>query len=160
MPSGLGGRRTFVYSMTARLQPPATEHSTTDRSDTTEEERPRSTPRSGHATSASSDDGTPDVAADELLELLGDEYACEILRALGDGPLPARDIIDDHDMSRPTVYRRLDRLTEAGIVEARLRPARDGHHRQEFRLAVDEVEFEVGTNGITGRVHVTEQASD
>lgn len=151
----------MLYSMTGRLKPPATTDRATDQRDASEgrnasdSHRNRSTGRSDATPAAASDERSSDVAADELLELLGDEYACEILRALGDGPLPAREIVAERDMSRPTVYRRLDRLTEAGIVEARLRPARDGHHRQVFRLAVDEIEFEVGTDGIDGRVHVT-----
>ena len=145
--------------MTAHLQPPTTDDSRTDRRDDPDDHARRTRPSSPSA-STQTDDEPTDVAADELLELLGDEYACEILRALEDGPLPARAIVEDRDMSRPTVYRRLDRLTEAGIVEARLRPERDGHHRQEFRLVVAEVEFEVGTDGIDGRVHLTRQTDD
>lgn len=103
---------------------------------------------------------TPDVAFDELLDLLGDEYACEILQALAGGPMPARALADRCDMSRPTVYRRLDRLTTAGVVASRLRPAADGHHRQEFRLVVDEVEFRVCEDGIDGDVGITNPADD
>ncbi|WP_276257941.1 ArsR/SmtB family transcription factor [Haloglomus litoreum] len=81
------------------------------------------------------------VDADELLSLLGDEYAREILSTLGDQSLPAREIVDRSSVSRPTVYRRLDRLEEAGLVETTMSLHPDGHHRKEFRIVVDAVEL-------------------
>ena len=114
------------------------------------------------STDGRSDDAldTPDVAFDELLDLLGDEYACDILQALAGGPMPARSLADRCGMSRPTVYRRLDRLTAAGVVASRLRPAADGHHRQEFRLVLDAVEFRVREDGIDGEVRIDDPAGD
>lgn len=123
--------------------------------------RPTSTGTPAPERQAPSDDGAspgrradapPEIAFEDLLELLGDEYACEILRVLEDGPTPARVLIEERGLSRATVYRRLDRLTEAGIVESHLTPHPDGHHRREFSLVVDEVEFQVGRDGIDGRV--------
>lgn len=105
-------------------------------------------------------DDAPDVAFDELLDLLGDEYACEIMQALAGGPMPARALAERCGMSRPTVYRRLDRLTAAGVVASRLRPAADGHHRQEFRLVLDAVEFRVREDGIDGDVRIDDPAGD
>lgn len=117
----------------------------------------KSTATSIDATAAES---SPDVAFDELLALLADEYACDILRALDDGPMPARTLVETCGMSRPTVYRRLDRLTAAGVVEARMQPDRDGHHRQVFHLVLDEIEFQVRADGINGTVRVSDRASD
>ena len=50
------------------------------------------------------------------LTLLSDEHAREILEVLGDKPLPAREIFERLDMSRATVYRRLERLESAGLA--------------------------------------------
>ncbi|WP_247006162.1 ArsR/SmtB family transcription factor [Halorientalis litorea] len=105
-------------------------------------------------------DDSPDIPVEELLDLLGDEYVCDILRALAGGEMPARDIADQCEMSRPTVYRRLDRLTDAGVVESRVRPEADGHHRQGFRLALDEVAFRVREDGFDSSVRVRDAASD
>jgi DNA-binding transcriptional ArsR family regulator len=73
--------------------------------------------------STASDD-SPAIAFDELFALLGDEYVVDILQALSSDEMPARAIADECDMSRPTVYRRLERLTEAGVVTSRRACAR------------------------------------
>jgi DNA-binding transcriptional ArsR family regulator len=109
---------------------------------------------------STADADVPAVAFDELFDLLGDEYVVDILQALSGGEMPARAIADECGMSRSTVYRRLDRLSEAGIVASRLRPESEGHHRQEFRLVLREVAVQFREDGFDGRVHVRESASD
>lgn len=89
---------------------------------------------------------------DAVLGLLGDEYVCDILRALADGPRPAREIADACGMSRATVYRRLERLTAAGLVDSRFSLETDGNHRQHFRLVVDALELRVGDGGVDGHL--------
>lgn len=109
---------------------------------------------------ATADDNPPAVAVDELLDLLGDEYVTDILQALSGGEMPARSIADECGMSRATVYRRLDRLTEIGVVASHLKPESDGHHRQEFRLVLKEVAVRFREDGFDSRVRVRERASD
>ncbi|MFW6320553.1 MAG: ArsR/SmtB family transcription factor [Halohasta sp.] len=98
---------------------------------------------------------TDSAAVDELLELLSDAYACEILRELQEEPLSADDLVDRCSMSRPTVYRRLDALTDAGIVDATPRLAADGHHRREYRLSLASLSVRVDEDGIDGTVRTT-----
>lgn len=105
-------------------------------------------------------DTTDETPAEDLLSLFGDEYACDILRALRDCPMAARELVEATGMSRPTAYRRLDRLTDAGLVEETLQVASDGHHRTEFQLAVESVEFEVEADGVCGKVHQVRSASN
>ena len=84
------------------------------------------------------------IDTEQLLTLLGDEYSRAIIDALGTDSLPAREIAARTDISRPTVYRRLDRLKDAGIVEPTMRVDPDGHHRQAFTVVIDELELSVG----------------
>ena len=93
-----------------------------------------------------------DASAEELLALFGDEYTCDILTSLEEGSKPARALAEDCGMSRPTVYRRLNRLADAGLIDERLQYASDGNHRKEFHLAVSAVTFDVGTDGFSGRI--------
>lgn len=94
------------------------------------------------------------------LRLLDDEYAREILVALADTPMRGRDLIERCEMSRATVYRRLDRLEDAGLVTSQLRYDPDGHHRREFELALDSIELRVDEGGVDGTVRTAEPAGD
>ena len=102
----------------------------------------------------------PAVEFDALLKLLGDDYACDMLCALADGPTTARELTGQFEMSRPTIYRRLDRLQDAGIVNSKMQPDRDGHHRQAFYLVVDEIELHLRKDGIDGAVRADTTADD
>lgn len=86
------------------------------------------------------------------LEVLSDEYACELLRALTDGQKAAGELIEHCGMSRPTVYRRLDTMVEAGIVDCRQSSTADDRQCNEYHLAVDTVEFTLHPDGVTGAV--------
>ncbi len=89
-----------------------------------------------------------DADADELLRLLSDEYARTIIAEISDEPLPARSLVERVDASRATVYRRLSSLEEAGLVETGLAIDADGHHRQEYGLALDTVELSLEDSGV------------
>lgn len=85
-----------------------------------------------------------------LLELLSDEYACQLLCELDAGPKDATELFSDCKMSRPTVYRRLKRLTDAGIIDSR--STADGRQGTQYYLAVDTVEFTLHADGVAGSV--------
>jgi len=137
---------------------------TVDLEDTADDPSARRDPPGLDSESPIAGEGTsspdPDVEVEALLDLLGDEYACAIIRALADGPRTARDLTGQVEMSRPTVYRRLDRLRDAGIVRSTTRPETDGHHRQEFHLVVDGIQLQLCADGIDGTVSVTAPAGD
>lgn len=85
----------------------------------------------------------PSTSSTEVLDLLDDEYARSILAALTEGAKPARELVNTCDGSRPTVYRRLDRLESAGLVDSRTALHPDGHHRKEFSTAVDRITLDL-----------------
>jgi DNA-binding transcriptional ArsR family regulator len=84
----------------------------------------------------------------ELLELLGDEYTQRVLTALGDQVRTCQEIISATDVSKPTVYRRLGRLEEAGLVETTQRVDPDGHHCKQYHAVVEEIDVEFGRDGL------------
>jgi predicted transcriptional regulator len=96
-----------------------------------------------------SDDDEPelDASADEVAALLTDEYAREILQAVTSEASPACELVETLGVSRPTVYRRLDDLEEAGLVEPAMSFDPDGHHRREFRATFEEVTVTLGADG-------------
>jgi len=75
-------------------------------------------------------------SATELLELLGDEYTRRVYAAVAERARCGRDVAEAADVSRPTAYRRLNDLREAGLVRAEMAIDADGHHRERFE-AVD-----------------------
>lgn len=103
---------------------------------------------------------TPTAQYRNLLELFGDERVCEILCHLESEPLTAPELIDRCEVSRPTVYRRLDRLTDAGVVDATERIGDDGRVRRVFSLTLGTVEFRISPSGIDGTVPGVAPAGD
>lgn len=77
-------------------------------------------------------DDQVEVSPAELLDLLGDEYTRRVLAAVADKPRTGREIIDATEVSKATVYRRLDDLQAAGLVESELRIDPNGHHCEQF----------------------------
>lgn len=83
-------------------------------------------------------DGPPEPAA--VLAALDDEDCRRIIRSL-DAPQTAREISDACAMPLSTTYRKLDRLSDASIVEKRTRIREGGHHTTQYALAFDAVQF-------------------
>jgi DNA-binding transcriptional ArsR family regulator len=81
----------------------------------------------------------PSVDPDELLALLSDDHARTILRTIGEEGLPARTVAERLDLSRATVYRRLNRLESAGAVRTTMAVHAEGHHRKHYHATLDEV---------------------
>jgi len=94
-----------------------------------------------------SDEPTVDVP--EVLSLLSDEYARELLSVLGKESLSARELVDRLDMSRATIYRRLDRLESAGVLESSMCLDPDGHHRKCFQVVVERMQLMIKADGVT-----------
>ena len=96
---------------------------------------------------------------DQLLDLLGDEYTRAVLDAIRDAPRSGAAVAEAASVSKPTAFRRLNELVEAGIAETRQCVDTDGgHHCKEYRLVVDAISVSVGGDGFA--VHVEEEASD
>jgi response regulator of citrate/malate metabolism len=92
------------------------------------------------------DETTLDTPA--VLSLLSDEYARRVLRVLVDESQSAAELVDRLDMSRATVYRRLDRLESAGILGSSMCFDPDGHHRQQFHVLVNRLQLVFESDGI------------
>ncbi len=105
-------------------------------------------------------DSMPTVAAEQLLELLGDEYARRVLRVVTEQPRTGSEIADAADVSKPTAYRRLERLEEAGLVDSTQRLDPNGHHCKQFHAVVEGIDFEFGADGVSVSVDTGETAGN
>lgn len=93
------------------------------------------------------------VDPDELLSLFGDEYTRAVLEVISETPLSGSDIVDETGFSKATVYRRLDRLESAGLVESETMFDPDGHHRERFQITFDGATCRFGPEGLEMTVH-------
>lgn len=82
----------------------------------------------------------------EVLALLDDQYARDILTATSEQPMSAKTLSEVCGASLPTIYRRADRLVECGLLKEHTELADDGHHYSlyEARLRRLSVELDGG----------------
>ncbi|GAB6862037.1 ArsR/SmtB family transcription factor [Haloplanus litoreus] len=105
------------------------------------------------------DEPDPD-RTDEVLALLEDDYSRSILEAVHAEPRSARDLVEVCDASRATVYRRLDRLDDVGLVESWLSYDADGHHRTVFEATLDAVTVGLDADGIGVTITTDDATAD
>ena len=74
-----------------------------------------------------------------VLDALGDPDCRRVIRAVAGDALTASECADDCDIPLSTVYRKLELLTEARLVDEGLRIRRDGKHASEYRLNFESV---------------------
>lgn len=80
-----------------------------------------------------------DCPPDEVFALLDDEYARSLLSATSHEPMTAPELIEQCEMSKSTVYRRLNELEKCGLVKAVRVPDLDGNHRKRYEAQLDEL---------------------
>lgn len=103
---------------------------------------------------------TPPMDAERVLEMLGDEYTRRVLRAVTEQPRTGPEIAEALDMSKATVYRRLERLEEANVVASTRKLDPKGHHCQQFHAVVSGFEFEFGRDGMDVSVRTNDRSDD
>jgi len=82
------------------------------------------------------DEEGPELQA--VLDALDDPACREIVSALSE-PMTAEEISDATDIPLSTTYRKLDRLTEASLLEEGVEIRSDGQHASRYVVAFDEV---------------------
>ena len=79
----------------------------------------------------------PSVEA--LLSALDDEYARRILTATDQRPMSAKQLSEACDASLPTIYRRIDRLSELNLLTERPEFRDEGRHYSVYEATLDRV---------------------
>jgi DNA-binding transcriptional ArsR family regulator len=101
---------------------------------------------------SSEPDASQQLPASELLTLLNDDYVCEIIAALDAEPLSVRELVRECDLSRPTAYRRLNRLEDAGLVESTPYIGKNATRNTQYQLRLSTAEFRITAEGVAGDV--------
>ncbi|NGM68706.1 winged helix-turn-helix transcriptional regulator [Natronolimnobius sp. AArcel1] len=92
------------------------------------------------------------VDVEAALTLLGDEYVQEIFAVLREEPATAREITDRCSGSKVTIYRRLNDLADAGLVNSEPQISPDGNHCKRYRAVVDELTISLTGDGFEATV--------
>jgi DNA-binding transcriptional ArsR family regulator len=97
-------------------------------------------------------------AVQQLLDALDDADCRAILDATREETLTAKEVSEAHDLPLSTTYRKLDLLTEAGLLEERTRIRQSGKHASEYARLVDDVVISLGPHGET-EVQISQRKS-
>ncbi|MFC7074770.1 helix-turn-helix domain-containing protein [Halovenus rubra] len=84
------------------------------------------------------------VSTQVVLELLGDEYTRAVLQSVADEPRSGSEVAECTSMSKPTAFRRLNRLAEEGLVHVHQRiDTEQGHHHKVYEAQLDTLEVDL-----------------
>lgn len=109
---------------------------------------------------SSNERGNTVMPADKLFELLGDKHTRRILEMIADESLGGREIAEAASLSRPTVYRRLGELEEAGLVKTTMAIRSDGHHHKKYSAVLEKVNLALNEDGLTATVQTGHNPDD
>lgn len=95
-----------------------------------------------------------DETANDVLDALGDEKTRRCCRVLNREQRSAREIAEITGYSLPTVYRRLNTLRQAGIIDSQTTIDPNGDHYETFTTVAERVTIEL--DGFTVQRELTE----
>ncbi|KAB1188863.1 MULTISPECIES: winged helix-turn-helix domain-containing protein [Haloferax] len=96
------------------------------------------------------------VASTELLDVLGDTESRALLVALRRESQSAKELGETVNLSLPTVYRRLDRLGEHGLVASTTEVRSDGTHYRQYECTFDQTTVSLSADGFCVDLSVDE----
>ncbi|GGN98469.1 MULTISPECIES: ArsR/SmtB family transcription factor [Haloarcula] len=95
---------------------------------------------------------TEDADLSTVVDLLDDDHARTILVATSAEPRSASELSDRCGVSVSTIYRRVDRLTAADLLEEQTRPRADGHHDTVYVSTLERFELAIRDGDLTWRI--------
>ncbi|OVE83303.1 winged helix-turn-helix domain-containing protein [Natronolimnobius baerhuensis] len=84
-------------------------------------------------------------SATEICAALDDPDCLEIIRTLEE-PMTASELVDQCEIPQSTLYRKLELLTEATLLEESTEIRRDGHHASKYTVAFEDITLSLDEN--------------
>ncbi|MFC6974133.1 ArsR/SmtB family transcription factor [Halomicroarcula sp. GCM10025709] len=97
-----------------------------------------------------------DTDLSTVVSLLDDEHARSILVETSEEPLSAAELSERCDVSVSSIYRRLDRLEAANLLDEQTRPRRDGHHDTVYASLLGRFELTIQDGSVEWTVEETD----
>lgn len=101
-----------------------------------------------------------DPDPETVFELLGDDYVRDILVATYTEPMSAKELSEACGMSLPTVYRRVEDLTDHDLLLERTRIVADGHHYTTYEANLEGLRVDLTPEGFLVELTRREDPSD
>ncbi|KYH25607.1 helix-turn-helix domain protein [Halalkalicoccus paucihalophilus] len=105
-----------------------------------------------HRSTAPTTDTAIPTGCSDLLDALGDASARAILREGSERPVTIEDLLSVCDVSRTTIYRRVNELVDLGLLEESITFTEDNKRQRRFRTACNRITLCVGENGLEARL--------
>ncbi|WP_336328166.1 helix-turn-helix domain-containing protein [Halovenus sp. HT40] len=86
---------------------------------------------------------TEEADIESLLGTLEDPDCRAIIEATTSEALSASELSDRCELPLSTTYRKVDQLTDVGVLEERVRLSRSGQHTSEYTLQIDSIQLSV-----------------
>jgi DNA-binding transcriptional ArsR family regulator len=86
---------------------------------------------------------TEEADIESLLGTLEDPDCRAIIEATTGEALSASELSDRCDLPLSTTYRKVDQLTDVGVLEERVRLSRSGQHTSEYTLQINSIQLSV-----------------
>lgn len=90
---------------------------------------------------------TKEWEPETIFDVIGSEYARQILALGSHEPMSADELADRCGTSLPTVYRRVNALLEYDLLQEESRIDAEGNHYKEFETNLRRICFEVDAGG-------------
>jgi DNA-binding transcriptional ArsR family regulator len=101
-----------------------------------------------------------DDSNEVILDTIGDSCARDILVALARRPRSVKELAGDLDYSRPTIYRRVDKLRDNQLVRERTLVSKDGNHYNVYECNFDGTLVSMEDGGFEVEVYHAEDLTD
>lgn len=104
--------------------------------------------------------GAKEWSPSNILDVFGDSIARATLVVANDRPVSVKEIAKVLDVSNPTIYRRIDPLVDANLLEERSRIDMNGNQHKEYETILDEATFSLDGDSYTVDIQVDQDITD
>lgn len=101
-----------------------------------------------------------DVGETDVVDMLGDDYVKTILVQTREEPKSVQALSDACDADPSTIYRRIEQLTAADLLEDHQKLDPGGHHHKVYAANLREVRIQLGETDYIIEIDRTEAAAD
>lgn len=104
--------------------------------------------------------GEKEWAPSDVFGLFGDRLARRILVLASERPVSAEDLAEQLDVSRPTIYRRVNALIDYDLLNEQQQLDVDGNHYQTVETTLKQVVFEIEDGGYNVSLQMRQSLAD